>query len=125
MPMGERSSLPVKVRLTYYDLYRGMEVVETQTSSIAIGRTGSDRFQDDSVAKNYTIATLAQAMHDMAADCECQQYVKAEHVIDAAISEAYERYPTVEDEDVSRTLKMAVNYQSLLRSQNRDRNPDY
>ena len=119
-PTEERSKLPVQVRLSYFDLDRNKEEDQTQTTSLVLGEKGAERFQDDSVAKNYTIATLAQAIHDMAADCENQRYADAENVLNIAISSAAEQYPNGEDQDILRTLDIALKYQSLLKARNRD-----
>ena len=65
--------------------------------------------------KNYSIARLAQAIHDMAAAAEKQQYSAAEDYLEEAIAETRERYPTLQDEDIKRNLTMAQNYQAIVK----------
>jgi hypothetical protein len=81
---------------------------------------------DDEVGKNYTIALLAQAIRDMAAAYEAQRYQDGEKLLTAAIAKTYQRYPNLEDEDISRTLMIAQKYQEVLRKyiQRRDSKSD-
>lgn len=112
------TSLPVKVRLSYFDLEQNKPVVLTGTTSIGVGKQGGR--EDESVAKNYTIATVAEAIHDMAADCEAQRFEEAQASLDDAITRARRRYPSMDDPDVSRVLHTALNYQSLIANRNRE-----
>lgn len=117
--LPEGSRLPVKVRLTYYDLEQKKQVVKTEEAFIRV-RDGApgDLLKDDEVGKNYTIAQLAQAIHDMAAASESQHYRDAENLLTAAIAKTYQRYPNLEDEDIKRTLMIAQKYQDVLRKYN-------
>jgi Mg-chelatase subunit ChlD len=117
----DSSPLPVKVRLSYYDLDRDKSVVTTQDSSVTVteGPRG-DMLSDGSVAKNYTIAELAQAIRDMAAACEANRFPEAERILDAAVGETCSRYPNLDDEDIGRTLSIAQKYRKVLRAQNGD-----
>jgi hypothetical protein len=74
--------------------------------------------RDTEVGKNFTIALLAQAIRDMAAECESQRYREAERLLTAAISKTYQRYPNLEDEDISRTLFIAQKYQEVVKRYN-------
>lgn len=114
--------LPVRVRLSYYDLEQRRQVVKTQESFINV-RDGSprDMLKDGEVSKNYSIALLAQAIHDMAAACEAQRFQEAENLLTRAIDKVNHRYPFMEDEDISRTLAVAQKYRDALRRQNRQR----
>jgi Ca-activated chloride channel homolog len=116
------SRLPVTVRFTYYDLERKRQVTETQEAVLMLrGVSAGDMLSDEEVRKNYTIALLAQSIRDMAAACESQRYREAEDVLTAAIAKTYRRYPTLEDEDVMRTLLIAQKYQEVVRKINQQR----
>ena len=117
---GER--LPVTVRLTYYDLEKKRQVTETQAASLTLkSGAASDMLSDEEVCKNYTIALLAQSIHDMAAAWEQQRYREAENVLTAAIAKTYMRYPSLEDKDIERTLMTAQKYQEVVKKINQQR----
>jgi Mg-chelatase subunit ChlD len=117
--LPENSRLPVNVRLTYYDLEQKRQVVKTEEAILRVrGGVSPDMLRDDEVGKNYTIAQLAQAIHDMAAAAESQHYKEAENLLTAAIAKTYQRYPNLEDEDIKRTLMIAQKYQEVLRKYN-------
>ena len=109
----------VRVRLSYYDLEQKKQVVKTQESFLTV-REGPARgtLKDHEVDKNYQIALLAQAIREMAAACEARNYQEAEQLLTAAIAKVYQRYPHLEDEDISRTLLVAQKYQAILKKQN-------
>lgn len=113
--------MPVNVRFTYYDLEQNRQVVKTETAFLT-RREGaaSDMLRDEEVGKNYTIALLAQAIHDMAEASEAHRYREAERVLADAIGKSYQRYPNMEDEDVARTLSIAEKYREVLRKYNRE-----
>jgi Mg-chelatase subunit ChlD len=118
----DNARLPVKVRFSYYDLEQKKQVVETQTSFLTVkGGAPVDMLKDDEVGKNYTIAQLAQAIRDMAAAYEAQRFQDAERLLNAAIAKTYQRYPNLEDEDITRTLLIAQKYQEVLRRYNQRR----
>jgi hypothetical protein len=114
------SRLPVNVRFTYYDLEQKRQVVKTEAVYLTVkeGSTG-DLLRDGEVAKNYTIALLAQAIRDMAVAAESGRLKEAEKLLTAAIARTYQRYPNLEDEDITRTLMVAQKYQEVIRKQNR------
>ncbi|HVG31802.1 MAG TPA: VWA domain-containing protein [Pyrinomonadaceae bacterium] len=116
------SRLPVRVRFTYYDWAQKRQVVKTEESFITVkeGRSG-DMLLDSEVAKNYSIAQLAQAIRDMAVAYEAQRFQDAEQLITGAIAKTYIRYPHLEDEDITRTLLIAQKYQDALRKFNQRR----
>lgn len=112
---------PLNVNLSYFDLMSGKEVEIRQESRLArSGQDSKDFLEDESVEKNYSIAVLAQAMHDMAADCERGKYREAESTLSLAIFSVGEMYPNSEDPDIERTLSTAEKYQWLLRDKNGD-----
>jgi hypothetical protein len=84
------------------------------------GGPAGDLLRDPEVGKNFTIAQLAQAIRDMAAAVEAQRYKDAEHLLNAAVARTYQRYPHLEDEDISRTLHIAQKYQELVRKYNQE-----
>lgn len=114
----------VKVRFTYYDLEQKRDVVKTQDTYLGVkDRSPGDVLKDSEVGKNYSIAQLAQAIREMAAACEVRRFREAEGVLTAAIAETYERYPNLEDQDITRTLLIAEKYQAILKKYNRERDP--
>jgi hypothetical protein len=114
--------MPVNVRFTYYDLEQNRQVTKTESAFLTWKDGGtSDMLRDEEVGKNYTIALLAQAIRDMAAASEAHRYREAERVLTEAIAKSYQRYPSMEDEDVARTLTIAEKYREVLRKYNRER----
>jgi Mg-chelatase subunit ChlD len=114
----DAEQMPVRVRFSYYDLERRSPVVKTQEASLTLRDGPADMLKDTEVGKNFAIATLAQAIHDMAAECEARRYREAENLLNAAVARTYQRYPHLEDEDIERTLKIAQTYQEILRKYN-------
>ena len=115
-------SLPVKICLTYYDAFQKKQIVETRESFLAVKEGWSgDAARDNEVSKNYTIALLAQAVREMALDWETGHYREAESVLTTAIARTHQRYPNQEDEDITRTLKIAERYQDSIRKWNQNR----
>ena len=74
--------------------------------------------------KNYTIALLAQAIREMAAAWETSHYREAESLLTAAIVRCRQRYPNQDDEDITRTLRIAEKYQESIRKWNQKRRCD-
>jgi len=111
-----KSSLPVKVRFTYFDRVQNRQVVQTKESFLAMkdGRSG-DVLKDNEVRKNYTIALLAQAIREMAVAWEMRHYSEAESLLTNAIARTRQSYPHMEDEDIARTLSIAEKYQKSIR----------
>ncbi|HZS05034.1 MAG TPA: VWA domain-containing protein [Blastocatellia bacterium] len=116
------SPLPVRVRFSYYDLGRKKQFVRIEESFITVkdGPPG-DMLRDPEVGKNYSIALLAEAIRDMAAACEARRFREAENLLTAAIAGTNQRYPNLEDEDVRRTLQIALKYQDTLKRYNQYR----
>ncbi len=118
------SRLPVKVRLSYYDVERKKQIIKTQESFLtASNGLSGDMLKDPEVAKNYSIAQLAQAIRDMAEACEARRYQKAENLLTNAIDETYRRYPNLEDRDITRTLSIAKRYRDNLKQYNQQWTP--
>jgi hypothetical protein len=116
--------LGVKVHFTYYDLEQRKDVVKRQDTFLSIrdGAAGN-MLRDPEVGKNYSIAQLAQSIREMAAACEAGRFREAENLLATTIAETHQRYPNVEDEDISRTLLIAEKYQAVLKKYNRERDP--
>ncbi|HEX8292927.1 MAG TPA: hypothetical protein VF570_14310, partial [Pyrinomonadaceae bacterium] len=120
---ADAARLPVNVRLGYYDIERRARVDKTQEAALtpSAGRGAEEMLRDPEVGKNYAIAQLAQAIRDMAAAVESGRFKDAEHLLNAAVAGTYQRYPHLEDEDISRTLLVAQKYQELVRKYNQER----
>ncbi len=117
---ADAARLPVRVRFTYQDLERKSRVVKIEEAALAVGGgPAGDMLRDTEVGKNFTIAQLAQAIRDMAAAVEARHFKEAEILLNAAIAKTYQRYPHLEDEDVSRTLHIAQKYQESIRQYNK------
>jgi Mg-chelatase subunit ChlD len=113
------SSLPVNVRLSYYDSEQKEQIVKIQESYLtAKDGPAGDMLKDPEVGKNYSIALLAQAIRDMAEACEARHYQEAENLLAGAIDTTYRRYPHLEDADITRTLTMAQKYRNQIRKYN-------
>ena len=114
----------VKVRFTYRDLEQRKDVYQKEDAFLNVrDYSMGDMLKDSEVAKNYSIAQLAQAIREMAAACEAERFREAENVLARAIDWTIKRYPNLEDEDITRTLSIAEKYQVALRKYNRERDP--
>ena len=112
------SSFPVKVRLTYQDFDRGQAVSLDERTTLKTGEgSRATDLEDRSVAKNYTIADLAQSIKDMAVAYEAKDIRHAETLVANSVARTMHRYPNLEDADIKRTFVMAVKYRDLLRNQ--------
>ena len=114
-----RSSIPVKVRLTYYDVKRKCMVEEVQDVRLDPAENDScELLADVEVKKNYTIAELADSLFHMAALARGGKYSQALNALDASVATAYRRYPNMEDEDIRFILGIVEGYQRDLRTFN-------
>lgn len=113
-----RTGYLVKAKLSYRDVSRNKQIDAIDAASLDMTeRQKDDIFDDSSVAKNYAIATLAQAVRDMAVECEAQRYPSAQRVLQQAIDRTHARYPNLEDEDIKRTLTLAEKYHGIIREE--------
>ncbi|MBV8857251.1 MAG: VWA domain-containing protein [Acidobacteria bacterium] len=108
----------VRVKFGYTEVGTKRRVVKDEAATLSAG--GGDLLRDPEVGKNFTIAQLAQAIHDMAQAVEAKRYKDAEGILNAAVAKTYQRYPHLEDEDISRTLLIAQKYQELVRKYNQE-----
>lgn len=119
---GADSARPsVRVNFSYYDIEQKRRVTKSEEAPLSFGGgAAGDALRDPEVGKNFTIAQLAQAIRDMAAAVEAKRFKDAEHLLNAAVAKTYQRYPHLEDEDISRTLLIAQKYQELVRKYNQE-----
>lgn len=112
------STFPVKVRLSYQDIDRHESISLDQTTDLKVAEEGrSTDIEDNSVAKNATIADLAQSIKDMAVAYEAHDIRRADLAVTESVARAASRYPNLEDTDIKRTYDMALKYRNLLNSQ--------
>ncbi len=114
-----KNYLPVKVRLSYFDVRRQQMVEEVQAISLSsVKQDSRELLADVEVRKNYTIAELAQALHDMTEAVKRRSYFEGENFLNSSVSEAYRRYPNMEDKDIRFILNIVEGYQRDLKAFN-------
>ena len=114
-----KSSIPVKVRLSYFDVKRRCEVEEVQDLRLVPAESAScDVLADVEVKKNYTIAELADSLFEMTGLARSGNYSQAQNVLDASVATAYRRYPNMEDEDIRFILDIVEGYRRDLKVYN-------
>jgi Mg-chelatase subunit ChlD len=114
-----KSALPLKVRLSYYDVKRKCTVEEMQELRLVPAEGDScELLADVEVKKNYTIAELADSLFQMAGLARSGNYAQAQNVLDASLSTAYRRYPNMEDEDIRFIIDIVEGYRRDLRVYN-------
>jgi Mg-chelatase subunit ChlD len=119
------SSGHVTVRLTYFDIGKGRQVEEVQRVELGPSNGRNIEFlEDKEVRKNYTIASLAQAMSDMQQSWRRSDLRSAETIVGSAVTETRERYPLLEDLDIRAQLQVAENFLTTLRNFNNSRRLD-
>src|SRR5262245_24716914 len=95
--------LPLKVRFTYDDLEKKQQIIRTEESFLTVNQgLSGDLLKDPEIAKNYSIALLAEAIRLMALECEARRYQEAEVLLTTAIDKTYRRYPNLDDADIKR-----------------------
>lgn len=121
-----RTTLPVKVRLSYFDVRRKTMVEEVQDLRLVPSeRESCDPLVDLEVKKNQTIAELADSLLQMTGLARSGNYSQAQHVLDASVATAQTRYPYMEDEDVRFIFDIIEGYRRDLRVYNQhSRRPD-
>jgi uncharacterized protein YegL len=114
-----KSTLPVKVRLSYYDVKRGCPVEEVQELRLVPAENEAcDLLADVEVKKNYTIAELADSLFEMTGHARRGNYSQAQRILDASVATAYSRYPNMEDEDIRFILDIVEGYRRDLKVYN-------
>ena len=111
-----KSPIPVKVRLSYYDVRRKCMVEEVQEARLVPAENEScELLTDVEVKKNYTIAQLADSLFEMTGLARRGQYLQALNALDASVTSAYRRYPNMEDGDIRFILDIVEGYRRDLR----------
>lgn len=114
-----KSMLPVKVKLSYYDVRRKCQVEEVQELRLVPAESEScDLLADVEVKKNYTIAELADSLFAMAGLARSGNYSQAQNTLDASVATAYRRYPNMEDQDIKFILDIIEGYRRDLKVYN-------
>jgi Mg-chelatase subunit ChlD len=114
-----KGALPVKVRLSYFDVKRKCPVEEVQELRLVPSENEScELLADVEVKKNYTIAELADSLFRMANLARSGNYTLAQSVLDVSVSTAYRRYPNMEDEDIRFIIDIVEGYRRDLRVYN-------
>ena len=114
-----KSALPVKVRLSYFDVRRKCPVEEVQELRLVPSENDScELLADVEVKKNYTIAELADSLFRMANLARSGNYTMGQSVLDASLTTAYRRYPNMEDEDIRFIIDIVEGYRRDLRVYN-------
>jgi Ca-activated chloride channel homolog len=109
-----------RVQLSYFDIKKQKVVVENQQLSLnSIGRGTAHLLDDVEVKKNYTIAELAQSLHDMTDEAKQGRYRAAENLVNQSVASAYSRYPNMEDTNIRFVLNIVENYKTSLAAYNR------
>ncbi|HKY29934.1 MAG TPA: VWA domain-containing protein [Pyrinomonadaceae bacterium] len=114
-----KNVIPVKVRLSYFDVRRKCMVEEIQEARLVPAESDScDLLADVEVKKNYTIAELANSLFEMTGLARFGNHTKAQNVLDASVAIAYRRYPNMEDEDIRFILNIVEGYRRDLTAYN-------
>ena len=114
-----KSAIPVKVRLSYYDVRRKCTVEEVQELRLVPAENDScELLADVEVKKNFTIAELADSLFLMAGSARSGNYIEAQRVLDESVATAHYRYPNMEDEDIKFILDIVEGYRRDLHSIN-------
>lgn len=113
------NAIPVKVRLSYYDVKRKCMVEEIQDLRLTPAESDScELLADVEVKKNYTIAELADSLFGMSEFARRGSYSQAQNTLDASVATAYRRYPNMEDQDIRFILDIVQGYQRDLKVYN-------
>jgi hypothetical protein len=118
---------PVMVRIAAsidYETAAGSRRRVDCSESLSLDPVGKRRLSDAELRKNYTVAVLAQGMHDMATCAAQQRWAAADRALRPAIAFAKVQFPAAEDQDYQRVLDMAQQFRTTL-SPYLDRFRDY
>jgi hypothetical protein len=109
-------AMPVKVRLSYFDVKRNCVVSEEQELRLVPSESEScELLSDVEVKKNYTIAELADSLFRMTGLARSGNYAQAQNALDVSVATAYRRYPNMEDQDIKFILDIVEGYRRDLR----------
>lgn len=118
------AELVARATVTYYDIQRNREQKADGRAGVSVANVREPAQEDSSVAKNFAIAILAQAMKDMSMSCAANNFTQAGKILSAAISRTERQYPDLSDPDITRTLETARKYDEVLRAENAARGND-
>ena len=111
-----RAPMPVKIRLSYFDVKRKCVVEEVQEARLVPAENDScELLSDVEVKKNYTIAQLADSLFEMTGLARRGNYTQALNTLDTSVASAYRRYPNMEDTDIRFILDIVEGYRRDLR----------
>jgi Ca-activated chloride channel family protein len=114
-----KSTLPVKVRLSYFDVRRKCTVEEVQEVRLVPGENDScELLEDMEVKKNYTIAQLADSLFEMTGLARRGNYSHALNALETSVAIAHRRYPHMEDTDIRFVLDIVEGYRRELKIYN-------
>ncbi|MCA8954258.1 MAG: VWA domain-containing protein [Planctomycetes bacterium] len=82
---------------------------------LTIGTDGQELLRDPEVRKNYTIAVLAEGMHEMAEQAAARRWAAADHALQSALAFARRQFESDDDVDVERVRLMARQYSQTLK----------
>ena len=114
-----KSMLPVRVRLSYFDVRRKCMVEEVQEVRLSPADSDScELLEDVEVKKNFTIAQLADSLFEMTGFARRGNYSQALNALDNSVATAYRRYPNMEDTDIRFILDIVEGYRRDLKVYN-------
>ncbi|MBK8980103.1 MAG: VWA domain-containing protein [Planctomycetes bacterium] len=117
--LGDRAlggePMAIGAELVWRDVTTDASHALRQQVSIRTDADG-DPLADAEVRKNFTIARVAQALHDMAVAAAARRWVEADRALQDALAFADRTFPSHEDEDLRRVTDMARRFRDTLRA---------
>ncbi|MCR9246663.1 MAG: VWA domain-containing protein [bacterium] len=111
--LASAAVINVRAQLTYR-AGSGRENVRAADELRLVDESGR-RLRDPEVRKNYTIAVLAEGMHDMAKEAERRKWAVADRALQDALDFSRRQFASDDDEDVARVRSMAEAHSRTLR----------
>lgn len=109
----ERQSARVRGHLTFFAAGKRGRVEVDETLTIVPSK--QELLRDPEVRKNYTIAVLAEGMHQMAVSSTSRRWLAADRALQSALSFSRKEFVSNDDLDVARVRKMAEDHSKTLR----------
>jgi Ca-activated chloride channel family protein len=106
--------LEVRARLEFRDAGSGRPESLEAGASVRCDERPREMLADAEVRKNFTIAALAQALHEMAGCAEDQRWADADRGLRRALEQARSCFPSGDDQDVERVRAMAEGHLRTL-----------
>ena len=110
-------SIPIISTLIYEDVNSNHIIENMNYSEVIVKKKEEAKFKDfddDLLKKQYLIAIMGDAMHQMVVFYENEKYGKAIAAIDDALKEVKKFTPTFRDKDVMRLVDELYNYRRTL-----------